>query len=462
MVLGPAIQRAGKPQRPSSAPEKSGSSFGDACRERRAHRRPASAPCPQTVGGAKHGFPAIQSVPCPGGAANGELATTHFIRTLSCTAQCYVRSQEGCRGVRPGGHTDRWAAAVGYSRSATSASMRGCWRAATWRRVNPTWMAGGTLPSLNELCTGSIAPICRPDWPLERSWLAWKADFQPQRSRTRQVARSALRPATILPDMLDRNMQYTCAYWKDATTLDEAQENKLRLICRKLQLQPGMTVLELGGGFCGLAHFMASEYGCRVVTYNISAAQVAYGREVSRACRSGSSRRTTGRPQRKRDFRPRRFGGSLRTHRPEELSRTFCTGAPAVEPRRPVPAAYDRRQRVLQRATDPWIDKYIFPNGMTPSVAQLGRAMEGSWVVEDWHNFGPDYDKTLLAWWHRLRPRLASLQAKYGDRFYRMWKYYLLGCAGGIPCAQAAALAACLIEGRHPVLHARQVIREAG
>src|ERR1041385_7093559 len=79
--------------------------------------------------------------------------------------------------------------------------------------------------------------------------------------------------------MLDRRMQYTCAYWKDAATLDQAQENKLHLICRKLQLLPGMTLLELGGVFGGLAHFAAKEYGCEVVSYNISSEQVAFGRE---------------------------------------------------------------------------------------------------------------------------------------------------------------------------------------
>jgi cyclopropane-fatty-acyl-phospholipid synthase len=82
--------------------------------------------------------------------------------------------------------------------------------------------------------------------------------------------------------MLDRNLQYTCAYWKDASTLDQAQENKLRLICRKLQLASGMSVLELGGGFGGLAHFMAAEYCCRVVSYNLSNPQVTYGREWCR------------------------------------------------------------------------------------------------------------------------------------------------------------------------------------
>ena len=125
-------------------------------------------------------------------------------------------------------------------------------------------------------------------------------------------------------------MQYTCGYWKDATTLDQAQENKLHLICRKIQLQPGMTVLELGGGFGGLAHFMASEYGCRVVTYNISAEQVAYGREWCKGLpvrfEQKDYREAAHETQ---TLRPRGFRGTLRTHRPEELSRVPRTGAPA-------------------------------------------------------------------------------------------------------------------------------------
>jgi cyclopropane-fatty-acyl-phospholipid synthase len=74
----------------------------------------------------------------------------------------------------------------------------------------------------------------------------------------------------IYEAMLDQRMQYTCGYWKDAKTLDKAQENKLRLICHKIQLAPRMTVLELGGGFGGLAHFMASEFGCRVVSFDLA------------------------------------------------------------------------------------------------------------------------------------------------------------------------------------------------
>jgi len=80
--------------------------------------------------------------------------------------------------------------------------------------------------------------------------------------------------------------------------------------------------------------------------------------------------------------------------------------------------------------TNPWTDKYIFRNGMLPSIAQLGKAMEGLFVMEDWHNFGEHYDPTLMAWYHNFKKAWPKLKDKYGERFYRMWVYYLLTCAG--------------------------------
>lgn len=79
---------------------------------------------------------------------------------------------------------------------------------------------------------------------------------------------------------------------------------------------------------------------------------------------------------------------------------------------------------------DPWIDRHIFPNGKTPSARQLASALEGVFLIEDWHNFGQDYDRTLMAWWRRFDAAWPSLQPRYDDTFYRMWKYYLHCCAG--------------------------------
>lgn len=230
--------------------------------------------------------------------------------------------------------------------------------------------------------------------------------------------------------MLDRRMQYTCAYWKGAATLDQAQENKLHLICRKLQLAPGMTLLELGGGFGGLAHFAAQEYGCQVVSYNISREQVAFGRDLCK-----------GLPVRfeQKDYRE----AALETSQFDRVvSIGLCEHIGYKNYRQFMQLAHGRLKdqglfllhtigsNESYSYTDPWIHKYIFPNGLIPSMAQLTTAWEGLWVAEDLHNFGPDYDKTVIAWWHNFQQAWPGLRATYGDRFYRMWKYYLMASAG--------------------------------
>jgi cyclopropane-fatty-acyl-phospholipid synthase len=264
-------------------------------------------------------------------------------------------------------------------------------------------------------------------------WLAWKGRIfdRQTKPRSRKVAEAHYNLGNdIYEAMLDRRMQYSCAYWKGARTLDDAQENKLQLISRKIQLTPGMRVLELGGGFGGLAHFMATECGCQVVSYNISREQVRHGRELCR-----------GLPVRfeERDYREA-------VYPEEQFDRVVAIGlCEHIGHKNYRPFLELVRGRLKDEglfllhtiggnrsmtSTDPWIDKYIFPNGTMPSIAQLGKAMEGLWVVEDWHNFGPDYDKTLLAWWENFELAWPRLRSKYGDRFYRMWKFYILGSAG--------------------------------
>ena len=234
----------------------------------------------------------------------------------------------------------------------------------------------------------------------------------------------------LFQTMLDRRMQYTCAYWPGARNLDEAQENKLRLIAQKLHLEAGMDILELGGGFGGLAHFLATEYGCRVVSYNISREQMDYARELCR-----------GLPVRfeLKDYREA-ARESQRFHRVAAIG--LCEHIGYKNYRQFLRIVRDRlmdgglflihtigNNRSVT-TTDAWIEKYIFPNGVIPSIAQLGAAIENGWVVEDWHNFGPDYDPTLLAWWNNFDRGWPLLREKYGQRFYRMWRYYLLSCAG--------------------------------
>lgn len=229
--------------------------------------------------------------------------------------------------------------------------------------------------------------------------------------------------------MLDPRMQYTCAYWSDASTLEEAQHNKLDLICRKLGLSPGMRILELGGGFGGFAQFAASQYGCDVVSYNISDEQVAFARDLCR----GLSVRFELEDYRAAKNEPMAFDRvvsvGLCEHIGHKNYRVFLETAHAMLKPGGLFLLHTIGGNESYTYTDPWIHKYIFPNGLVPSIAQLGRAMEGLWVAEDWHNFGPDYDRTLMAWWDNFNQAWPQLRSKYGDRFYRMWKYYLLASA---------------------------------
>jgi cyclopropane-fatty-acyl-phospholipid synthase len=227
--------------------------------------------------------------------------------------------------------------------------------------------------------------------------------------------------------MLGHTMQYTCAYWKNAQSLNEAQENKLDLICRKLQLQKGERVLELGCGWGGFAKFAAENYGVEVEAYNISREQVEFARE-----------RNKGLPVtiHLADYRDAQgtydkvAAIGLCEHVGYKNYATLMEVAHRSLKKHGLFLLHSIANNVSTTHCDPWFNKYIFPNGMLPSVKQLGETIEGLFVMEDWHNFGPDYDKTLVEWYHNFDRHWPLYREKYGVRFYRMWKYYLLSLAG--------------------------------
>jgi cyclopropane-fatty-acyl-phospholipid synthase len=235
--------------------------------------------------------------------------------------------------------------------------------------------------------------------------------------------------------MLGPTMQYTCAYYGpegDTLSLDEAQVRKLELIAAKLHLQPGMSVLELGGGFGELARLLAERHRCRVVSYNISQRQVEFART-----------RCAGLPVefRLEDYReaaadPTRYDrvvsiGLMEHVGPKNYRDFFSLARDRLAPGG-LCLLHTIGGNVSRTVTDPWIDKYIFPGGVIPSARQLTTALEGSLVLEDWHNFGPDYDRTLLAWEANFLAAWPELRERGGldERFYRMWRYYLNGTAG--------------------------------
>ncbi len=227
--------------------------------------------------------------------------------------------------------------------------------------------------------------------------------------------------------MLDKQMQYTCGYWKNATTLDQAQENKLDLICRKLDLKPGMKILELGCGYGAFANYAAKNYGVSVTGYTVSKDQARFARELNKNrdvdIRYEDYRNAEG-------LFDRVVSIGLMEHVGPMNYRTYMKKVHATLKDDGIAFIHTIGSNITKTATNAWIKKYIFPNGRIPSIRLLGRAMEKLFVMEDWHNFGEDYDKTLMAWYQNFKEKWPEIEHDHPERFYRMWKFYLLSCAG--------------------------------
>ncbi|BCU55852.1 cyclopropane fatty acyl phospholipid synthase [Enterobacter kobei] len=227
--------------------------------------------------------------------------------------------------------------------------------------------------------------------------------------------------------MLDPQMQYSCAYWKDASTLEDAQLAKLKLICEKLQLKPGQRVLDIGCGWGGLAQYMALHYGVSVVGVTISAEQQKMAQE---RCRDLD---VTILLQDYRDLNEQ-FDRIVSVGMFEHVGpKNYATYFDVVD-RNLKPDGLFLLHTIGSNKTDhrvdPWINKYIFPNGCLPSVRQIATASEPHFVMEDWHNFGADYDTTLMAWHSRFQATWPEIAGNYSERFKRMFSYYLNACAG--------------------------------
>jgi cyclopropane-fatty-acyl-phospholipid synthase len=227
--------------------------------------------------------------------------------------------------------------------------------------------------------------------------------------------------------MLDERMTYTCGYWENATTLAEAQEAKLDLVCRKLKLEPGMRVLDIGCGWGSFMGYAAEHYGVECVGVSISKEQVEWAQQ-----------RYAGLPLefRLQDYRDlnEKFDAiasiGMFEHVGRKNHRHYMEVAHRCLDDHGLFLLHTIGKNERKTVPDAWIDKYIFPNGDLPSAGQIADAADGLFVVEDLHNFGPDYDKTLMAWHDNFMRAWPRFSAQLGDRFYRMWRYYLLSCAG--------------------------------
>ncbi|HIE0609540.1 TPA: cyclopropane fatty acyl phospholipid synthase [Serratia marcescens] len=227
--------------------------------------------------------------------------------------------------------------------------------------------------------------------------------------------------------MLDPYMQYSCGYWKEAQTLEQAQQAKLRMICEKLQLKPGMTLLDIGCGWGGLAQFAAQNYGVSVHGVTISAEQ----QKLAQARCAGLDVEILLQDYRDLDRQFDRIVsvGMFEHVGPKNYENYFSVAARNLKPDG-LFLLHTIGSNQTDLNVDAWIDKYIFPNGCLPSVRHIAEASEGRFVMEDWHNFGADYDRTLMAWLENFKRAWPDLMGGYSERFERMFTYYLNACAG--------------------------------
>jgi cyclopropane-fatty-acyl-phospholipid synthase len=227
--------------------------------------------------------------------------------------------------------------------------------------------------------------------------------------------------------MLDKGMTYTCGYWKNVNNLDDSQEAKFELICKKIGLKKGMRGLDIGCGWGSFAKYAAEKYDANIIGITISKEQLVLGKKLC-----------NGLPVKLRfqDYRDveekfdRIVSIGMFEHVGPKNHRCYMEKVFNCLKENGIFLLHTIGGNKSVQRIDPWINKYIFPNGVIPSVKQIATASEGLFVLEDWHNFGVDYDKTLMAWYRNFNKGWSFIKNNYDERFKRMWDYYLLMCVG--------------------------------
>lgn len=232
----------------------------------------------------------------------------------------------------------------------------------------------------------------------------------------------------LFKNMLDKRMNYSCGYWKDATNLDDAQEAKLDLICKKIYLKDGMSILDIGCGWGGFLKYACENYKVKGVGISLSKEQVKFCNENYKdypiEIKLEDYRDLNGKYDRIISIGMIEHVGFKNYKKYMEIvSKNLKDDGLFL--------LHTIGSNNSDICTDAWTNKYIFPNGMLPSIKQLARASENIFVMEDWHNFGFDYSKTLEAWFYNFNSNWKDrLSEYYDERFYRMWKYYLQSFIG--------------------------------
>lgn len=227
--------------------------------------------------------------------------------------------------------------------------------------------------------------------------------------------------------MLDSEMAYSCGYWKEAKNLDQAQLSKFDLICRKLKLEKGMTLLDIGSGWGGFLRYAVKNYGVHATGISPADQQILLAKERSSGLNIDFYQMDY------RDFTgrfDRVVSVGMMEHVGPKNFRDFFEKCDELLAPNGIMLHHLISGTRAQNKTDGFFNRYIFPGGVIPSPSQITKAAEGLFILEDVHNFGLDYDKTLMAWHKNINKRWEEIP-EYDMRFKRMWNYYLLASAAG-------------------------------
>jgi cyclopropane-fatty-acyl-phospholipid synthase len=281
--------------------------------------------------------------------------------------------------------------------------------------------------------TANLRDKIRLNWPL--AWLLLLSWLQNRQAATRSSDVAKVHydlPVDIFEATFDKRLTASCGYWLHASNLDDAQEAKLDLICRKIGVAAGNTVYDIGCGWGSFVGFAAERYGASCAGVTVSAEQARY-----------IANRYANFPVRAivQDYRfydgppaDRVVSVGMFEHVGAKNHRTYFECARRAIQSEGLFLLHTIWENKRYPAIDPWQNKYLFPNGDLPSLGEITSAVEGLFVVEDVHNFGSDYDKTLMAWNENFQSNRNAMARAHGERFCRLWEYYLLQNAAAFRC----------------------------
>lgn len=312
--------------------------------------------------------------------------------------------------------------------------------------MDEEWSCEDLAGFFDRIFTAKLDERIKGSWRLKFRLLQAMIFNLQNLKRARRVAEAHYNLGNdLFQTMLDPRLVYTCGYWQTAQDLASAQVAKLELVCQKIGLQPGMRVLDIGCGWGSFVQYAAETHGAYVTGVNISIEQLKLAAERCRGLSvefiEQDYRKITGHYDRVvslgmfEHVGPRNYRQYM-----EVVSRVLADDGLFL--------LHTIGGNTSVETVDPWIEKYIFPGGVLPSIAQIGKSVEKLFVVEDWHNFGPDYAKTLDAWLANFQAGWLQLRAKYGDRFYRMWTFWLQASAAGFRARNQELWQIVLSKGR--------------